>query len=190
MTLEDNLSGATPNDNTPVPPPDGPVTSEMVHSALVKLKASLSVEMIDAARPLNFDQAMAAHINAALLPLSPLEPNPLLEVLKRVVEQAFNPPPSRHKRSGFTGSACDITCQPCALEAARAAIAAEEARQTLPITPPDDDWKPTKAENPAYKCRQCGSDNVYYREINSDYGDIKYHCRGCDKTWIHEGADA
>lgn len=50
----------------------------------------------------------------------------VLEALRRVVRQAFSPPPKRHRRYGWEGSPCDVTCQPCALEQARAAIEAAE----------------------------------------------------------------
>ena len=29
------------------------------------------------------------------------------------------------------------------------------------------DWKPTKDDNPAFTCRECGSDEVEYREWES-----------------------
>lgn len=40
----------------------------------------------------------------------------VLDALRRVVRQAFDPPTKRHRRSGWAGSPCDITCQPCAIE--------------------------------------------------------------------------
>ena len=55
------------------------------------------------------------------------------------------------------------------------------------------DWKPTRAENPDFKCRECGSDDVHYRIWESScggYEDVKYRCRGCGRTWWVEGADA
>lgn len=55
------------------------------------------------------------------------------------------------------------------------------------------DWKPTKAENPDFKCRKCGSDDVWYRTWDSScggYTDLKYTCWGCDRTWWAEGPDA
>jgi len=55
------------------------------------------------------------------------------------------------------------------------------------------DWKPTKPEAPDYKCRNCESDNIWYREWESSDGgheDIKYECRNCNCTWWVEGSDA
>lgn len=53
-----------------------------------------------------------------------------------------------------------------------------------------EEWKKTKIENPDFKCRECGSDNVEYREIeSSDHDDIKYHCCGCNRYWYVEGSD-
>jgi hypothetical protein len=49
-----------------------------------------------------------------------------------------------------------------------------------------DGWKPTKAENPVFKCRQCGSDDVWYRMWESScggYDDLNYECRGCKRSW-------
>ncbi len=50
----------------------------------------------------------------------------VLDALRRVVRQAFSPPTKRHRRSGWAGSPCDITCQPCAIEQARLALEAVE----------------------------------------------------------------
>jgi len=50
----------------------------------------------------------------------------VLDALRRVVRQAFDPPTKRHRRSGWAGSPCDITCQPCAIEQARLALEAAE----------------------------------------------------------------
>lgn len=44
------------------------------------------------------------------------------EALERVAEQAFNPNKCRHRRSGFAGSPCDITCQACAVENAKVVL--------------------------------------------------------------------
>jgi DNA-directed RNA polymerase subunit M/transcription elongation factor TFIIS len=55
------------------------------------------------------------------------------------------------------------------------------------------DWKPTRAENPRFKCRKCGSDDVWYRVWDSDDGgfeDVEYECRGCGRKWWFEGSDA
>ena len=54
-------------------------------------------------------------------------------------------------------------------------------------------WKPTKAENPAFHCWKCGSDDVWYRIWESScggYEDLKYECRNCGRTWWVESADA
>jgi hypothetical protein len=59
--------------------------------------------------------------------MSPEAEKLVREALARVVRQAFNPPPKRHKRSGWAGSPCDVTCQPCAVEQARIALEALEA---------------------------------------------------------------
>lgn len=56
-----------------------------------------------------------------------------------------------------------------------------------------DGWKPTKAENPDFYCRKCGSDDVWYKIWESacgGYEDIKYKCRGCKRAWWVEGPDA
>lgn len=55
------------------------------------------------------------------------------------------------------------------------------------------DWKPTKDENPDFKCRKCCSAEVEYREWESScggYEDYKYRCNGCSREWWVEGADA
>jgi DNA-directed RNA polymerase subunit M/transcription elongation factor TFIIS len=57
----------------------------------------------------------------------------------------------------------------------------------------DGDWRPTRAENPDFRCRTCGSDDVWYRTWESDCGgyvDTKYRCRHCGRTWWVEGPDA
>jgi DNA-directed RNA polymerase subunit M/transcription elongation factor TFIIS len=54
------------------------------------------------------------------------------------------------------------------------------------------DWKPTKPENPDFKCRKCDSDNVWYRRWESSdeaHEDVKYECRNCGRTWWVEGPD-
>lgn len=54
-------------------------------------------------------------------------------------------------------------------------------------------WKPTKPENPAFKCRQCQSDDVWYRVWESSCGgfeDLQYECRSCKRKWWVESADA
>lgn len=55
-----------------------------------------------------------------------------------------------------------------------------------------DDWRPTKATNPDFKCRKCGSDDIWFREWESScggYDDIKYECRGCSRVWWVESSD-
>ena len=54
-------------------------------------------------------------------------------------------------------------------------------------------WKPTKAENSTFKCRICGSDDVWYDVDKSDCGgfeDYHYHCKGCDRKWWVESSDS
>ena len=54
-------------------------------------------------------------------------------------------------------------------------------------------WKPTKAENPDYKCRHCGSDDVWYLAWESScggYEDVHYECHTCKREWWYESADA
>ncbi len=56
----------------------------------------------------------------------------------------------------------------------------------------DGDMKPTKTENPDFRCR-CGSDDVWYRVWDSScggYSDTKYECRACKRTWWVESADS
>lgn len=50
-------------------------------------------------------------------------------------------------------------------------------------------WKPTKPENPDFKCRSCGSNNIYYRAEDDIYDDIEYECADCKKHWWVEGSD-
>lgn len=55
-----------------------------------------------------------------------------------------------------------------------------------------NDWKPTREENPAFKCR-CGSDEIWYRKWESSDGahdDIQYRCRSCGLGWWVEGPDS
>lgn len=54
------------------------------------------------------------------------------------------------------------------------------------------DWKPTKPEAPTFVCRDCGSDDVWYRDWESSDGahdDLHYQCRSCDRSWWVEGPD-
>lgn len=55
------------------------------------------------------------------------------------------------------------------------------------------DWKPTILENESFKCRKCNSQDVWYRLWESScggYDDYQYHCKGCDRKWWVESADA
>lgn len=55
------------------------------------------------------------------------------------------------------------------------------------------DWKPTKDENPVFKCRGCDSNDILYiRWESSDeaHEDIKYHCQNCQRVWWVEGIDS
>lgn len=54
-----------------------------------------------------------------------------------------------------------------------------------------DQWAKTKEENPDFKCRKCGSNEIeYHASSNDDYGDIHYHCTECKHEWWYEGPDA
>lgn len=53
-------------------------------------------------------------------------------------------------------------------------------------------WKPTKASNPNFKCRQCQSDDILFDLLESSdgaYDDYHYHCFGCDRDWWVESSD-
>lgn len=52
-------------------------------------------------------------------------------------------------------------------------------------------WKPTKAENPNFRC-QCGSNEIMYNLWESPCGgfeDYHYKCE-CGKDWWVESADS
>lgn len=54
------------------------------------------------------------------------------------------------------------------------------------------EWKPTKPENPDFKCR-CGSDNIEYRMWDSSdeaHTDVHYRCNGCEREWWVDGIDS
>jgi len=54
------------------------------------------------------------------------------------------------------------------------------------------DWKPTKEENPDFKCRKCGSNDILYRIVKSSdeaYEDINYKCQNCGRSWWYESSD-
>lgn len=56
-----------------------------------------------------------------------------------------------------------------------------------------EDWRPVAAVAPLYRCRACGSGDVWYRQWESACGgheDVNYHCRACNREWWIEGADA
>jgi DNA-directed RNA polymerase subunit M/transcription elongation factor TFIIS len=56
-----------------------------------------------------------------------------------------------------------------------------------------DKWKPTKSENPNFKCSKCGSDDVWYAMWESScggYEDVNYECRACKRNWWVESADS
>lgn len=56
--------------------------------------------------------------------------------------------------------------------------------------PYTSEWKSTTPENPAFKCR-CGSNDVSYREWESDDGgheDTHYRCEACGRDWWVVGA--
>ena len=54
------------------------------------------------------------------------------------------------------------------------------------------DWKPTKMENPNFKCRECGSNEIQYCIVEDDdcHEDLHYHCSGCGRMWWAEGIDS
>jgi len=58
--------------------------------------------------------------------MSPETQAALLDALHRIVRQAFHPPRCRHLRDKLTGK-CDVCCQACALEQARAALERAES---------------------------------------------------------------
>jgi len=53
-------------------------------------------------------------------------------------------------------------------------------------------FKPTKAENPDFRCRRCQSDDVWYRDIDTNpaFDDVEYRCLGCGRRWYFESADS
>lgn len=57
---------------------------------------------------------------------------------------------------------------------------------------PTSDWKPTKLENPDFKCSKCNSNEVQYSIYESSDGaheDIHYRCNNCNRDWWIEGPD-
>lgn len=54
----------------------------------------------------------------------------VVHALRRIVRQAFFPPPRRHQRQSRGSDKCHVTCQACAIEEARKALEAVER----------DDW--------------------------------------------------
>ena len=53
-------------------------------------------------------------------------------------------------------------------------------------------WKPTKAENPEFRCAKCGSNEVEYVLHESPCGgfeDYHYRCP-CGNDWWVESSDA
>lgn len=40
-----------------------------------------------------------------------------------------------------------------------------------------------------FKCRECGSNDIEYRDLSDIYEDEEYHCKGCNRYWIVEGSD-
>ena len=54
------------------------------------------------------------------------------------------------------------------------------------------DMKPVKPENPNFKCRKCGSDDVWYERVDDDFGheDLRYECHGCNRSWYVDGIDS
>lgn len=57
----------------------------------------------------------------------------------------------------------------------------------------DIEWKPTKLENPEFRCWKCDSNEIRYKIVESScggYDDYKYRCTNCDNEWWAESADA
>lgn len=54
----------------------------------------------------------------------------VLDALRRIIRQAFNPPRCRHLRDKMTGK-CDVCCQACALEQAKVALARAESEGAI-----------------------------------------------------------
>lgn len=55
-----------------------------------------------------------------------------------------------------------------------------------------EEWKPTKKENPTFKCRKCGSHEVFYRikeSYDGAHDDLNYKCDGCGRNWWVDGSD-
>lgn len=54
------------------------------------------------------------------------------------------------------------------------------------------EWKPTAPENPNFRCRKCGSNNIRYAIWESSdgaYEDKHYHCDECGNDWWVESSD-
>lgn len=66
--------------------------------------------------------------------MSPETQAAAMDALRRIVRQAFSPPRCRHLRDKLTGK-CDICCQACALEQAKAALerAEQESRSASQV---------------------------------------------------------
>lgn len=54
--------------------------------------------------------------------MNPKTENEVMAALRRIVREAFSPNKLRHRRRGFAGSPCDVTCQACAIEQAKLAL--------------------------------------------------------------------
>lgn len=53
-------------------------------------------------------------------------------------------------------------------------------------------WRSTAAENPEYRCKACGSNEIKYRKVESSdgaYEDINYICMRCGREWWYESSD-
>ena len=54
------------------------------------------------------------------------------------------------------------------------------------------DWKSAKDKDQDFTCRNCKSDDIWYRIWESPdeaHEDYKYECRNCGLTWWVEDAD-
>ena len=56
---------------------------------------------------------------------------------------------------------------------------------------PTSDWKPTKLENPEFRCWKCKSNEIIYSLYESSdgaYEDLHYKCE-CGNDWWVESSD-
>lgn len=54
------------------------------------------------------------------------------------------------------------------------------------------EWAATAPINPKFVCKNCGENDVWFREWESSDGahdDVVYDCRSCKSLWWVEGPD-